>query len=126
MATAIDIGTMIVRTPGTVGGRPRIEGSRIRVSNVVIARAHGDSVEEIAGERFPSITVAQVHAALAYYFANRAEIDREILDDELAGYEGEADSLRAGFGSSWMTEEERKGQIAELERSAALLRSRLE
>ena len=35
MAITDDIGTLIVRTPGTCGGRPRIKGTRITVRNIV-------------------------------------------------------------------------------------------
>ena len=126
MATAVDIGTLIVRTPGTVGGRPRIDGTRIRVSDVAISWNKGHSAEEMVDEIYPGVTLAQAYAALAYYYANRAEIDREILEYELTGCEGEAASLRAGDGPPWLTDEQRRGQIADLGRTAALLRSRLE
>jgi uncharacterized protein (DUF433 family) len=33
--------------------------------------------EEIAG-KFGHLSLAQVHAALAYYYANREEIDRDL------------------------------------------------
>ncbi len=41
----------------------------------------GLSPEEIA-EEFGHLTLAQVHAALAYYHANRGEIDSAIAADE--------------------------------------------
>jgi uncharacterized protein (DUF433 family) len=41
----------------------------------------GLSPEEIA-EEFGHLTLAQVHAALAYYHANQEEIDAAIADDE--------------------------------------------
>jgi len=72
----------IVSTPGTCGGKPRIDGHRIRVQDIVGAyTVRGLSPEEIC-EDYPSITLAQVHAALAYYFDHREEIEQQIRDDE--------------------------------------------
>ncbi|NER39151.1 MAG: DUF433 domain-containing protein [Oscillatoria sp. SIO1A7] len=71
--TAIDIGTLIVQTPGVCGGRSRIAGRRLSVQQVAVLYKEGLSPEEIA-EEFDSLTLAQVHAALAYYYANTAEI----------------------------------------------------
>jgi uncharacterized protein (DUF433 family) len=74
----------IVRTPGVVSGRPRIAGSRIRVSDIVVQRYfHDHSPEEIAGQDvFPSITLADVYAALAYYHDHKEAIDAEFEEDE--------------------------------------------
>lgn len=67
----------IVHTPGTLGGEARIEGQRIRVRDVVLARdLEGLSPEEIAASVYPSLTLAQVYSALAYYEDHRDEIDR--------------------------------------------------
>jgi uncharacterized protein (DUF433 family) len=66
----------IVCTPGVVGGEPRIAEHRIRVRDVVAARDLGGyTPEEIAASVYPSLTLAQVYAALAYYEDHRAEID---------------------------------------------------
>jgi hypothetical protein len=46
------------------------------------------SPEEIA-EDYPHLTLAQVHAALAYYHANREEIEADIAQDEVAAGEWE-------------------------------------
>ena len=90
MAIAVDIGTMIVRTPGTVGGRPRIEGTRIAVDHIAVLRNHGYSPEEIVHTRYTHVSLAQVYAALAYYHANKESIDASIaeeaeLHDRLSG-----------------------------------------
>ncbi len=71
----------IVCTPGTCGGKPRIDGTRIRVQDVYIwHEVRGQSVEEIV-TNFPHLTLADVHAALAYYFDHRDEIKRQIQED---------------------------------------------
>jgi uncharacterized protein (DUF433 family) len=74
----------IVITPGIGGGRPRIAGRRIKVKNIVIAHERmGWSVDQIAEEY--DLTLAEIYAALAYYFDQRPEIDADIRkDDEFA------------------------------------------
>ena len=74
----------IVRTPGTCGGRPRIEGHRVRVQDVAIEHDwQGLSPEEIC-EQHPGLTLAEVHSALAYYLDHRDEVLAEIESDEQA------------------------------------------
>ena len=71
----------VAKTPGVCGGRARVEGTRIRVYNVVFLHKEGDSDEKIR-EAYPALTPAQIHAALAYYYDNREEIDAELSEDE--------------------------------------------
>ena len=71
----------IESTPGVCGGKPRIAGHRITVQNVAIWHTRmGMSADEIADQH--GLTLAQVYAALAYYFENRKEIDASIRGDE--------------------------------------------
>jgi uncharacterized protein (DUF433 family) len=74
MVSAIDIGTFIVSTPGVCGGRPRIADTRITVRNIVTWTKMGWTPEKIVSE-YEHLSLAQVHAALAYYYANREELD---------------------------------------------------
>ena len=68
----------ITRTPGVCGGRARIEGHRVRVLDIVIwHEQEGLTPDEIVSQ-MPSITLADVHAALAYYYDHREEIQDEI------------------------------------------------
>lgn len=82
-----DIGTLITHTPEVRGGRPRIAGTGVTVQRIVRWYKLGLSPEEIAS-RIGHLTLAQVHAALAYYHANRDEIEAAI-----AAEEAEADGL---------------------------------
>ena len=67
----------IVRTPGVMGGEPRIVGHRIRVRDIVAARDLGGLIpEEIATSVYPELTLAEVYSALAYYEDHRDEITR--------------------------------------------------
>jgi uncharacterized protein (DUF433 family) len=70
--------THIVRTPGVCGGKPRIEGHRIKVEHIAVCHERmGMSADEIVTSH-PTITLAQVHAALAYYYDHKQEIDADI------------------------------------------------
>ena len=90
MATAsVDIGTLIMRSPEIRGGRPRISGTGVTVQRIVGWYKLGLSPEEIA-DQFGHLSLAQVHAALAYYHANRQEIEAAIAEDEAAGDAAEA------------------------------------
>ncbi len=80
MATVIDIGTLIVRTPEVRGGRPRLVGTGVTVRRIVGWYKLGLTPEEIA-DRIGHLSLAQVHAALAYYHANREEIEADIAAD---------------------------------------------
>src|SRR5580693_10673241 len=81
----------IVSTPGTCGGRPRIDGHRITVEDVAIWHERmGMSPDEIVST-YPTITLSDVHAALAYYYEHRERIDADIREGEEA-----VEKLRAG------------------------------
>ncbi len=68
-------------TPGIVGGKPRISGHRITVQNIAVWHERmGKSADEIATEY--DLTLADVYAALAYYFDHRDEIDKSIREGE--------------------------------------------
>lgn len=76
------------------GQRPFIAGHRIRVQDIVLWNEEGLSADEIVS-RVPTITLADVHAALAYYFDNRSEIDQQIEEEFAFAREMEAASLPA-------------------------------
>ncbi|MEM8637447.1 MAG: DUF433 domain-containing protein [Cyanobacteria bacterium P01_G01_bin.54] len=81
-------------TPGVCGGKPRIAGHRIRVQDVVIWHEEmGLSPQEIVAEH-PTITLADVYAALAYYHDHIDEIRAQ-----MAAGEALAESLRSKFPS---------------------------
>src|SRR5579864_346966 len=65
MALVTEIGTLIDRDPDIRGGRPKIAGTGLTVSRIAGWYKMGMTPEEIALE-YPHLTLAQVHAALAY------------------------------------------------------------
>jgi|SRR6516164_6590121 uncharacterized protein (DUF433 family) len=72
----------VEKTPGVCGGRARIAGHRIRVMDIVVwHEQRGYSPDEIVA-MFPGITLADVHAALAYYFDSREEIQADFKQNE--------------------------------------------
>jgi uncharacterized protein (DUF433 family) len=69
-------------TLGVVGGKPRIAGHRITVQNIVVWHEHlGQGLDVICTEH--DLSLAAVHAALAYYFDHREEVDQCIAEDEV-------------------------------------------
>ena len=80
-------------TPGISGGKPRIAGCRITVENIVIWHERlGRSADVIASDY--DVTLADVYAALAYYFDHQNEIDQSIEKSRVF-----VNSLRQKFSS---------------------------
>jgi uncharacterized protein (DUF433 family) len=68
--------------PHKCGGKPCIAGTRIRVWDIhVWHNLRGQSPEQIVAD-FPQLALADVQAALAYYFDHREEIQRQAKEDE--------------------------------------------
>ncbi len=84
MATETEIGSLISRRPEIRGGRPCIAGTGVSVRRIAILRNMGEIPEEIA-RKFGHLSLAQVHAALAYYHANQDEVDADIEAEDRAG-----------------------------------------
>jgi uncharacterized protein (DUF433 family) len=83
MVSSIEIGSLIDRDPKIRGGRPKIAGTGLTVSRIAGWYKLGMTPDEIALE-YPHLTLAQVHAALAYYHVNRDEIETDIAEEEAA------------------------------------------
>ncbi len=70
--------TCIESQLGVCGGKPCIAGTRIRVQDVFVwHELQGQSADEIVS-RFPQLTMADVYAALSYYWDHRDEIQRDM------------------------------------------------
>lgn len=71
----------IVSTPDVFGGKPRIDGHRIRVMDIVTwHEKRGLSPDEIL-DLYPGLTLAEIYAALAYYFDHQDEIEADFEDE---------------------------------------------
>jgi uncharacterized protein (DUF433 family) len=67
---------------GAGGPKARIAGHRIRVQDIaVLHEKFGLTADEIV-EELPTITLADVHAALAYYWDHREEIEAAIVEEQ--------------------------------------------
>jgi uncharacterized protein (DUF433 family) len=78
--TLVEIGSLITRSPDIKGGSPRVAGTGVTVKRIAGWHSLGMTPEEIASD-YGHLTLAQVHAALAYYYANRAEIDSDLAEE---------------------------------------------
>ena len=74
----------ISRTPDICGGAAVIAGTRIRVSHIAFRYERERQSPDDIVQAYPHLTLAQVHAALSYYYSHREDIDKEIAaGDEL-------------------------------------------
>jgi len=84
---------MGTRTPGIKSGTPHIAGTGVTVRTIVRYYKLGLSPEEIAAE-YPHLSLAQVYGALAYYHANRDEMDEQMAAEEVESDRIEQEHLR--------------------------------
>jgi uncharacterized protein (DUF433 family) len=64
--------------PDVCGGRPHIRGTRVKVSEIVSRHVYQEESTDDIVEALPQLTLAQVHAALAYYYDNHDEVEAEL------------------------------------------------
>lgn len=86
----VDIGRLIASTSGLKSGSPHIAGTGVLVRTIVRFYQQGLLAEEIVSE-YGHLTLAQVHAAIAYYHANREAVEQDMArqDAEAARLERE-------------------------------------
>lgn len=78
------LGEYIAVKPGHCGGKPHIVGHRIKVQHIALWHERmGMTPREIVAQH-PTLSLAAVHAALAYYHDHRAEIDADLRAAEEA------------------------------------------
>jgi uncharacterized protein (DUF433 family) len=86
MATSTDTpeipADVIVKTPGVCSGQPRIAGTRIKVKHVYTWVGQMKMTPAQVVAEYPHLTLAQVHAALAYYHSHVDEIQQDIANEE--------------------------------------------
>jgi uncharacterized protein (DUF433 family) len=74
----------ITRTPETCGGRPRIEGHRVRVQDIAVEHEHQALSPEEICQQHPGLTLSEVYSALAYFHDHRDEILADLERDRIA------------------------------------------
>jgi uncharacterized protein (DUF433 family) len=78
----------ITKQPGVRGGKACIDDTRIAVVGVVALLKQGLDDQQIV-ERYPSLNLAQVHAAISYYYENREDLQKDLAEDDDAEAEHE-------------------------------------
>jgi len=81
MPGTVEIASLIDRDPAIRAGRPKIAGTGVTVMRVAGWYKMGMTPEEIATQ-YGHLTLAQVHAALAYYHANTEAIEADLAGDQ--------------------------------------------
>ena len=70
----------IVKDEGICSGKPRIDGTRMKVQHIALEYVHmGLSVDQIC-KSHPHLNRAQIHAALSYYYEHAEEIEGDIRE----------------------------------------------
>ena len=67
----------ITQSQRILGGIPIVAGTRTPVRSIAGYYQMGMSADEIL-QSLPHLTLAKIHAALAYYFDHQREIDRDL------------------------------------------------
>lgn len=79
----------ITKEPEVCGGKACIDGTRIRVMDIVALEREGYVPEKMLGVFAVPLTLGQVHAALAYYYDHRDEIEASFAEQERGEKESE-------------------------------------
>lgn len=77
----ITLDKFIELTPNVMGGKPRIAGRRIRVIDVALWHEKlGLNADTIASKY--DLSLAEIYAALAYYYDHREQLEADLKADE--------------------------------------------
>jgi uncharacterized protein (DUF433 family) len=68
--------------PDFCGGEPHILGHRVKVRHVAVWHELGGMSPADIVVTHPTLTLAQVHSALAYYYDHRDEIQKAINEED--------------------------------------------
>ncbi len=85
----------ITHDPRVLGGRASIDDTRIRVLDIVQLLHEGRMPDEMLNVFAVPLTLAQVHAALAYYYDHPQEIEEAYRESER--WEAEYEHDRAAY-----------------------------
>jgi uncharacterized protein (DUF433 family) len=79
----------ITKDPGVCGGKACIDGTRISVKDIVCLHEEGYSPEKMLNVFATPLSLAQVYAALAYYYDHTEEIEASFAEEDKAEEEHE-------------------------------------
>jgi uncharacterized protein (DUF433 family) len=92
MATAAkNVYPHISKDPGICSGRPCVEGTRVRVVDILALHQAGLAPEQIVSQLTALSGPADVYAALLYYHDHRSEIEADLKDDAALAAQYERD-----------------------------------
>jgi len=92
--------------PNKCGGKPCIAGTRIRVWDIYVAHELQRKSPDAILDDYPELSLAQIHAALAYYWDHKSDIDQQMKQaDEFA------EQLRAIYGAGPLTRKLGSGDV---------------
>jgi uncharacterized protein (DUF433 family) len=82
-ATAHAVYSHITKQSGVRADKACIDDTRIAVADVVALLKAGKTPEEMR-VAYPSLTLAQIHAAISYYYDHPDEIEATFAEDDAA------------------------------------------
>ena len=95
MATAAKtVYSHVTKDPEVCGGKACIDGTRIRVMDIVALKRQGLAPEQML-EAYSSLNLAQVYAALSYYYEHPEEIEASFEEDR--GWLAEHERTKAEY-----------------------------
>lgn len=75
VTTRDDTADRITKTEEVLGGQPRVAGTRISVLHIVDLVLHDKyTVDDVAYDIYPELSIDDVEAALVHYLLNRSEM----------------------------------------------------
>jgi uncharacterized protein (DUF433 family) len=89
--------------PGYCGGEPHILGHRIKVKHVALWHEQAGMTPADIVASYPSLTLGEVHAALAYFYDHREEILASVTAEDRF-----VEDLKAKAGPSLLQEKLRR------------------
>jgi len=84
----------VTKDPEVCGGKACIDGTRIRVMDIVSLKRQGYAPEKVI-EAYPSLNLAQIYAALSYYYEHPEEVEASFAEDRT--WEIEHDRAKAEY-----------------------------
>ncbi|MSS70274.1 MAG: DUF433 domain-containing protein [Candidatus Latescibacteria bacterium] len=81
MSSQTTLQSYIVQEDGVCGGRPRIASTRLKVQHIALEYDRLGWTPDQICDAHPGISLAQVHAAISYYYDHKEEIDKTIRED---------------------------------------------
>jgi uncharacterized protein (DUF433 family) len=78
----------ITKQPGVRAGKACIDNTRIAVADVVALLKAGKAPDEMR-VAYPCLSLAQIHAAISYYYDHPDEIEATFAEDDAAAAEHE-------------------------------------